>query len=227
LAVLVCAPLCAAPVPARPKADDAPPATATKLLEHRKVQKELKMTAEQRVELLDALADADEAFEKKFEELAKLPNPPDEAFDKLDREQEHARAKAYAAAANGLTAAQRARLNQLDLRVRGVAALADPAVERALQLTDAQKKKAKDAIEQLKAQVEKYLDGDGDDETDEQRRDKLFAFRAERLKDAEAALTKEQQAAWARMLGDKPAALDLNDLWLRAEEDAELFAPKP
>lgn len=227
-ALLVCASLCAAPVPVLPKADDALPASATKLLEHRKLQKELKMTAEQRIALVDALADLDEAFEKKFLDLANQPNAPDEAFDKLDREQEAARAKVYATTAKDLTAAQRARLKQLDVRVRGVTAFADPAIEKALQLTDAQKKTVKVSADQLKAAVGKFL-GDGDEnETEEQRREKLFAFRAERQKDIEAVLTKEQKEAWARLQGDKPsAALDLNELWLQAEEEADLLTPRP
>lgn len=224
-AVLLCAPLWAAPVPPQPKVDGTPPASAVRLLEHRRVQKELKMTAEQRVALVDALADVEEAFEKKFLELAKFPNLPEEAFEKLEREEARERDKAYSVAAKGLTAAQLVRLRQLDARVRGVAAFADPDVEKALQLTDAQKKKAKDALAQLATAVEKFLDGDGDDDTEEQRKAKLFAFRAERLKDVEAALTKEQKAEWARLLGEKPTGVDANDLWLRAEEEADLLKP--
>lgn len=227
--LLMCSAACAAPVPVQPKADDALPASAAKLLAHRKLQKELKMTAEQRIELVDALEDLDEVFAKKFQELAKVPNPPEEAFDKLDREQDAARAKVFANAAKGLSAAQRVRLKQLDVRVRGVAAFADPAIEKVLQLTDAQKKKVKESAEQLKAAVGKFIDGDGnDDDTEEQRKEKLFAFRAERQKDIEAVLTKEQLAEWARLLGEKPtAALNLNELWLEAEEEADALEPKP
>jgi hypothetical protein len=228
-AVVVCGPLCAAPVPVQPKPDAALPASASKLLAHRKLQKELKMTAEQRIALVDALEDLEEVFEKKFQELAKFPNPPEEAFDKLDRQQEAARAKAFADAAKDLTAAQRVRLKQLDVRVRGATAFADPAIEKALQLTDAQKKVVKNSTEQLKAAVDKFLDGDGDeDDTEEQRKEKLFAFRAERQKDIEAVLTKEQKEGWARLQGDKPsAALNLNELWLLAEEEADVLVPKP
>ncbi len=227
-AVLVCGPLCAAPVPVQPKADAAVPPSAARLLAHRKLQKELKMTAEQRIALVDALEDVDEEYAKKFQDLAKVPNLPDEAFDRLDRAQEAARAKALSDAAKGLTAAQRARLNQLDVRVRGVAAFADPAVEQALELTAAQKKTVKTALEQLKAAVDKFLDGDGDEnDTEGQRKAKLFAVRAERQKDIEALLTKDQREKWARLQGEKPAALDVNELWLHAEEEADLVVPKP
>lgn len=227
--VLVGSVACAAPVPVQPKADETLPASASKLLQHRRVQKELKMTAEQRIALVDALEDLDEAFAKKFQEIAKVLNPPEEAFDKLDREQEAARAKVLVVTAKGLTSAQHVRLKQLDVRVRAVTAFADPAIEKALQLTDAQKKKVKESSEQLKVAVGKFIDGDGnDDDTEEQRKEKLFAFRAERQKDIEAVLTKEQSAEWARLQGEKPsAALDPNELWLQAEEEADLLMPKP
>lgn len=225
LAVLVCAPLAAAPVPVHPKADAAVPESAAKLLGHRKLQKELKMTAEQRIGIVDALADTDEAFAKKFQELAKFPNLPEEAFDKLDREQEAARTKVFVDSAKGLTAAQQTRLRQLDVRVRGVSAFADPAIEKALQLTDAQKKKVRDAVAQVKTALTKYFDDDEGTETEQKER--LFAFRAERQKDIEGALTKEQKELWLRLLGEKPAALDVNELWLEVEDETDALIPRP
>src|SRR5262245_58309142 len=76
----------AAPVPVGPKAPDEPVPTATaKLLRYRKVQKELKMSAEQRINLYDALEDIEEDYEKRLLMLEKMPNAADDAFDKLDK----------------------------------------------------------------------------------------------------------------------------------------------
>src|SRR5262245_2027927 len=76
----------AAPVPMGKAPDEPVTPAAAKLLKYRKVQKELKMTAEQRVNLLDGLEDIEEDFEKQITALEKMPNAPDEAFDKLEKE---------------------------------------------------------------------------------------------------------------------------------------------
>lgn len=213
----------AAPVPAAPKADGTLGASAPKLLEHRKVQKELKLSAEQRIGIIDAIEDVEETFEPKFEALGKLENPPEDAYDKLFREQAKAVEKVLTEAVTKLTPAQRARLRQLDLHVRGPVAFADPAVANALKLTDDQKKKAAEVEEQVRDAVDKFLDGFGDDD-EATRKAKLFALRAAQLKELVNGLTKEQQEAWSGLYGPKPA-FDADALWLRIEEDADLLLP--
>lgn len=226
--VLAAGQLVAAPVPPQPKPDDSVPDSAVRLVERRKIQKELKMTGDQRIAIVDGLADVEEAFEKKFNELGNNPNATDEMYTALDRAQRKAIDDVLAnAVAKGLTAAQRGRLRQLDWRVRGAEAFADPAVAKKLQLTDAQKKKAADAAEHIRAEVNRYLQGEGnDDET--KRRASLFAVRKERLKELEGALTDDQKTAWGTLLGPAPAGFDVDELWLRVEEDKELIAvPEP
>src|SRR4051812_27866563 len=175
--LLLRAQLAAAPVPAAPKSDDSVSASATKLLRHRKIQKELKMSAEQRIVILDGLADIEEEYEKKLTELSRTPNPNEECYDKLDKERQKQSDKLLAdTAAKTLTAAQRTRLQQLDFWLRGPTAFTDPKVEKKLALTDAQKKQAGEAAERMKGQLERFLNGDTEDE-DAKRRADLFKFR--------------------------------------------------
>ena len=223
-ALLAAGPLAAAPVPAAPKADDSVGASAAKLLVHRKVQKELKLTAEQRLALLDALADLEEDYEKKLNDLARMENAPDDAYDKLDKERQKASDKLLADTAKALPAAQRARLRQLDWRLRGATAFADPQVEKLLQLTDAQKKTAADVATRMKAEVDRYLDGLGADD-DAKRKAELLDFRKARLKEMEGALTADQKAAWGKLLGDPVAGFAVDELWLKIEEEADAALP--
>ncbi|MBA4068148.1 MAG: hypothetical protein C0501_31495 [Isosphaera sp.] len=212
----------AAPAPA-PKPDEPVPAAAARLLKYRKVQKELKMSAEQRIAIVDGLEDVEEAFEKALDVLDKMPNAPDEAFDKLEKERAKGVAKVLAdAAAKGLTPAQRSRLRQIDRRLRGPAAFADPAVQTALGLTDAQKKAAADLAEKATAHAERYLDTLGNDNHEAVKKE-VLAFRADGAKGFVAALTADQQATWKAMLGDPVTGFDPDELWFAvfSDEDAE------
>ena len=147
----------AAPVPAGPKPDDSVSPTAVKLLQHRRIQKELKMSAEDRVVIFDGLADIDEEFEEKAEALAKKPDAPEEEYEKLDKERQKATDKLLEGVTGKLTAVQRGRLQQLDWRLRGPAAFADSQVEKKLQLTDAQKKKVAEAAERMKGELNRAI----------------------------------------------------------------------
>ncbi len=228
VALLVASQTAAAPVPPQPKPDDSVSTSAVRLLEHRKIQKELKMTGDQRIAIVDGRADVEEAFEKKFAELGNNPNATEEMYAALDRAQRKALDDVLATAvAKGLTAAQRGRLRQLDWHVRGAEAFADPQVAKKLQLTDVQQKKAAEVTEQLRAGVNRYLQGDGE-EDENKRKAGLFGFRAERLKEIEGTLTADQKTAWANMRGPAPAGFNLDELWLRTEEDKEFVAvPEP
>src|SRR5688500_15223872 len=140
VAVLFASPLFAAPVPPPPRADDSVSPTAVKLLQHRKVQKELKLTAEQRIVILDGLGDLEEEYLKKLEVVSRMPNLPDDTLDTLDKEHRKSIDKMLAdAAVKSHNANQRKRLHQLDWRTREAAAFTDPTVEKVLQLTHAQK----------------------------------------------------------------------------------------
>lgn len=217
----------AAPVPAGPKVDDTPAASAVKLLEHRKVQKELKMTAEQRIALVDGLADLDEEHEKKLDALVVPPNGGDEQFEKLDREHRKAVDKFLTdTVTKSLTAAQRKRLQQLDWHVRGVAAFTDPRVAKLLQLTEAQQKKAAELAERQKGAADRFFD-DPNNEDEAKRKANLFASRKDFQKQMEDALTADQKAGWKALLGDAPTVFAATDLWFKIEEDSDPVPPTP
>jgi hypothetical protein len=217
-------PLSAAPVPVGPKPADEPISyTTAKLLQHRKVQKELKMTAEQRINLHDALEDIEEDFEKQIEALDKLPNAPDDAFEKIERNrQKMIRSALIKTAEKELTATQKQRLRQVDRQFRGPAAFASADVQKALQLTDPQKKAAQELLERTNAVIERYLNSlDNDDEA----KAKVEArdFRKEAAAKFVEQLTADQQTTWKKLLGEPTTGLDVEELWFRviAADDEE------
>lgn len=220
VAVLLAAPLCAAPVPP-PPADAAVARSAAQLLRHRKVQKELKMTAEQRLAVLDGLADFEEEYEKKINDVSQMANVPDDTFEKLDAAHRKGIHKLLGdVAAKSLSAAQRKRLRQLDWRIRGAAAFTDPQVQKLLQLTDAQKKKATELTERQQNAADNYFENRGN-EDDASRKAELLAARKDFLKQMETALTADQKAGWVALAGDAPAGFAADDLWLKIEESAD------
>jgi hypothetical protein len=224
--VLFASPLLAAPVPPPAKTDDAVSATAVKLLQQRRVQKELKMTAEQRIAIVDGLEDLQEAFEKKLNDISRMPNVPDDAFDKIDQEHQKNIQKLFnETATKSLNATQRTRLQQLDWHIRGVAAFADAKVAKMLQLDEKQQKLATDLRDQQQGAVNNYLDGIGADD-DQKRRADLFEQRKKLLKTMEDKLTADQKTAWQTMIGETPKGFQIDEIWLRVEEELDLIKPE-
>lgn len=219
---LLAGPLAAAPVPAGPKQPDDPiPLATARFLKYRKVQKELKMTAEQRIELLDALEDIQEDYEKRLLALDKMPNTPDEAYEKLDQDRAKAVEKLLTGAADKqLTVAQRGRLRQLGWQVLGPEAFADPGLQKQLQFTDAQKEAVEDLVGRVDAQVRRYLDalgGDGEDKV----RAEVVEFRKAEVKKFAGAMTANQRDAWKVLAGEPAKGFDADELWLKVIEDEE------
>jgi len=224
--VLLLAPAApAAPVPAGPK-DDSVAASAARLLKYRKVQKELRMTAEQRVTLIDALEDMKEDYEKKVIQIANMPNRPDDAFDKLDAEHAKAFEKLVGdTAEKQLTPAQRTRLRQIDWQLRGPAAFADPRVQKLLSLTDDQKEAAAALAEQAKGKAELYLNSIGDD-NEEKVKAEVLAARKEAVKKFTATFTADQRDTWKAVLGDPVTGFDADELWFKVIDDEDTEAGK-
>jgi hypothetical protein len=209
----------AAPVPRT--GDDSVPASAAKLLRHRKVQKELKMTAEQRITLIDALQDIEENHEKQIQVVVKMPNPPGDAFDTLEKDRRNAIEKlSVETAERSLNAGQRTRLRQIDLRLRGMVAFTDARVEKGLQLTDDQKKAAAALAGRLKGMVDQYLDHLGTDD-EEKFKIELLSFRKESVKKFADLFTPDQKDAWKALVGEPVTGFDIEELWLKVIEDED------
>jgi hypothetical protein len=221
-ALLIASDTPAAPVPVGPKADDTVAYGTAKLLKYRKVQKELKMTAEQRINLLDGLEDIEEDYEKQLLALDKLPNAPDEAFQKVEKDRLKALEKLLTTTGEkALTPAQRTRLRQVGWQVTGPAAFADPQVQKALQLDDDAKKAATVLADRAKWEAASYINNLGDDGEDKARAE-VLAFRKEGVETFTKQLTAAQKETWKAVLGGPVKGFDADELWLRLVEDEDL-----
>lgn len=211
----------AAPVPEVKKqaTPDLTP-SALQLLNHRKVQKELKCTAEQRVALIDHFADQAEANAGPVGGGVIRVAPNVQQIEAQMKEQQEAEVKQTKEMAEKiLKPAQLARLSEIDLQVRGAEAFTDSKVADALNLTDDQKKSIGEMIEEMKnpnrgapvaappvagggpgggVVVWSVNLGLGVDPK----------ARKAACEKAEEVLTKEQKAAWKKMTGEAVSGFD-------------------
>jgi hypothetical protein len=207
-------PLAAAPVPSAKPADEPVPASAARLLQFRKIQKELKLTSAQRIALVDGIEDISEAIEKKREKLLRDPNPTPDIFEKLEAEQKKSVQKFLATATtNILTAESRTRLRQINAQVRGIEVLGDPAVQKLLTLTEKQKNAVSKTVLEQEEKIEAYLNLMGNDSADNLK-EELLKFRAEQTKAIIGRFTPEQKVLWASLLGEQVKGFDLVEMWI-------------
>lgn len=109
------------------------------LASHQKIQKELKLSAEARVAMIDALAEIDDQEEEyRRRQQASLVA--------VRQEKDYVAAR-RAAVAKSLTPAEFRRLIQIDWQLCGAMAFRDPEVASALALSDKQKKLVAEAVE--------------------------------------------------------------------------------
>ena len=225
--LMVAGAACAAPVPALPKnADDDASLTAVKLLKNRKIQKELKLNAEQRIAIVDGLADIDESIDKKRMALLKEPSPTPDKFEKLEKESQDAKVTMLrTTATKGLTPAQRSRLKQITRQIHGPESFNDPALQKLLAFTDAQKKTVATFEKQLEEKITSYLSLLGNDDSDN-RKEELLKFREESLKSFVAGLAMDQREVWKSLLGEPVKGFDAIELWFTIlEEDDDKPMP--
>jgi len=171
------------------------------LLNDPAVQTELKMTEEQKGKLPKAQEDIRAAMQELFQGAGGgggFQNMSPEERQKLQAKMAEITNKVIAGI---LDATQLKRFHQIELQVRGFQALADPKVQDALKLTDAQKA----SIKQIEADAAKNRPMfDFQNATPEERQ----AFQA-KMRDAQratneklaAVLTDSQKKSWADMLG--------------------------
>jgi Spy/CpxP family protein refolding chaperone len=167
------------------------------LLRSPDVQKDLKITDEQKTKLEDAVK---KETEKRQEQFAAMK---DGGFDK-DKMQ--AAMKEMAEAADKtikdiLNADQQKRLKQITWQQAGSAAFGDKDVESGLKLTDEQKDKIKGINEEMQEDVRNIArESQGNRE---EMQTKITALRKETMEKAEGVLTADQKKAFTAMLGAK------------------------
>jgi hypothetical protein len=209
----------AAPVPVVKPLDGDPPVGAMKLLKHRNVQKELRLSAEQRIAILDGVADIEESIDKKRQALSKLPNATPDRFEKLEKEHRDASEKFLKTiAAKLLTGPQRLRLQQIDRQIRGPAALTDAGHEKLLRLTDKQKKAVEEALKTINEKTDAYLERLGNDDSDTLKED-LVRLRQDSIKSLTATLTPAQREVWQSLLGEPVKGFSPIEMWFTVLEE--------
>ncbi len=161
------------------------------------VQKDLKITDEQKTKLEDAVK---KETEKRQEQMASMK---DGGFDK-DKMQ--AAFKEMAEMADKtikdiLNADQQKRLKQITWQQAGSAAFADKDVESGLKLTDEQKDKIKGINDEMREDVQNIArESQGNRE---EMQTKIVALRKETMEKAEGVLTADQKKSFSTMLGAK------------------------
>jgi hypothetical protein len=166
------------------------------LLKDRQVAKELKLTATQEKAARQSLL---RPLEKFTQALNRLQGLKPEEFQAKSREARLVYSEEEReVVGKALKVAQFKRIKQIQVQGAGLDAFLQPAVQKELKLSTAQKDKVKDAargFRKARAQAEK-----GDDAAAV--RKKLAALREETMKDLVALRTEEQQKQWKEMTGE-------------------------
>lgn len=173
------------------------PGSAYNLLRERKVLRELKCTAEQRMQIEDALDALAEARPRIAVDLAPIANTPNDIRPALElhlaKLTQVAEGEATAIGAKYLTRPQLVRLRQIGLQTGGLMTFADDKVADELKLDDEQRKGVRRAIN------EAITPPPGTPPFVAPPPKKIAAA----LETVMAILTKEQTAVWNAMIGEK------------------------
>jgi Spy/CpxP family protein refolding chaperone len=156
------------------------------MLQNEGVQKELKLTDEQKTKLREAM---EKVREDNKDILAK-------GFQDMTREDREKLAKdTNAAISKVLDEKQMKRFKQIGWQVGGANALNEPEVQKTLKLNDEQKKKLQDIIADSNKKMREAFQGGGGFE-------KIQEIRKETQEKANGVLTDEQKKSWKEMLGE-------------------------
>ncbi len=188
-------PLAAAPLPAGAVVEAPIPPSAVRLLLHEECRTQLALADDQLVGCMSLV-------ELQFR--AGTPRTEREAVQLAVMSQ---------FVAKGLTPAQRTRLAQIDRRVRGPLAFADPPVRRALLLTDAQAEAIDRRLADYREADERLRSGAVDGAEDKIRADRVAA-RATGMKAITDLLTPAQRDAWKGLLGGPVKGFDADQFYL-------------
>src|SRR5262249_45204360 len=168
------------------------------LIQNEAVQKELKLTDEQRRQVTDIPNRVKAKLKPEFDKMVKLEA---EARREKNRELRQMYAAEFPKAlAEILTPAQQKRLKQLWLQYSSTMAFSEPEVEKALGLTPDQKPQIK-AVQEFIHKETLAIFHTGDAESDATRK-KVVALRREALAKATAVLSDDQRTIWKELTGE-------------------------
>jgi Spy/CpxP family protein refolding chaperone len=166
------------------------------LLRNDSVQKELKVSDDQKTKLKEAVEKVREDHKGDF---AKLQDVPED--QRMEKAGEIMRAQAkdyYKAAAGVLDDKQIKRLKQIDIQQQGTRALSDPDIQKGLKITDEQKKKILAISEEQGKKMRELFGGGFNEET----RKKMADLRKETEDKVNAVLTDDQKKTLKEMKGE-------------------------
>src|SRR5262245_3299319 len=172
---------------------------ALMILQSEDVQKELKLTDEQK----GKVAEVAKTYRGKIMELINLPEG-----ERAVKANELAKAAADDAKkfkTEVLKPDQARRLRQIELQTGGLAALgADEDLQKELKLSDEQKIKLKALFEEQQKELQELAAGAfGNPKAAKETQEKIATLRKENLEKAVALLNDEQKKAWTEMQGPK------------------------
>ena len=171
------------------------------LVQNAGVQKELKLTDEQRKKVANIPLAIRQAMREEHDNLKNLP--PGEREAKRKELMKKAMEGGTRALAEVLTPDQMKRLKQIALQQGDVYALSEPDVDKVLRLSAEQKQKIKAITEEGNRQLRKLLeDGEGAGGNLDVIREKSAGLRKETLARATALLSEGQKKSWNELVGE-------------------------
>ena len=162
------------------------------LLQGEDIQKDLKMSDEQVAKIKDL-------FEKRRNAYKDLPTDKDERTKKIQEIQKESQEREKQAG-DTLKPEQMKRLDQILLQQQGANALINPRVIDELKITDEQKTKVREAIQESGKELRDLFQRGKVNLEDMQK--KMAEFRTRSMEKAAAVLTPEQQKQWKEMVGE-------------------------
>lgn len=159
------------------------------LLQNEGVQKELKITDDQKTKLKEALEKVRDSHKDDFEKIREMsPEDRQKFMRKVGAETQKA-------IAGILDAKQVKRLKQIEWQVGGARVLAAPEVQKGLKLSDDQKKKIAEVLDDSNKKMRELFQGGGGS------REKFQELRKETEEKANNVLTADQKKSWKEMKG--------------------------
>jgi Spy/CpxP family protein refolding chaperone len=185
------------------------------------VQKDLKLSDEQILKTKEVIRDIRQKITKDFDKTLQTLSP-EERRKKASELMKAVSQECLNRVSSLLKAEQVKRLKQIELQRRGLAAFSDPAVEKALKLTEDQKEKLKMLDETASKKMREALAGARSNFQEAIK--KMYALRQQFMEQGVAILTAEQKQAWRELAGE-PYEVKLDRPLIRPPEEKKPGPP--